>query len=144
MILTDERRYKKASYTIGYLRIDGLNFSNTLEDTVRAGEKIPGRTAIPAGRYRVRMDTVSPKFKSRAWAKPYGGIVPRLENVPGFSGVLIHPGNTAADTDGCILVGQNRQKGKVLDSVATYRRLMDFYLLPAAKRGEEIWIEISN
>lgn len=144
MNLTVNRKWKKEEYTIGNMMVDSLWFSNTLEDAVRTGAKIHGRTAIPAGKYKVRMDTVSPRFKNRAWAKPYGGIVPRLVDVPGFEGVLIHPLNTADETDGCIGVGLNKQKGKILDSVKTYRTLMDFHLIPAAKRGEEIWIEIIN
>ena len=115
MILTVNRKWKKEEYTIGNLMVDSLFFSNTLD-----------------------------KFKNRAWAKPYGGVVPRLVDVPRFEGVLIHPGNTAADTDGCILVGVNKAKGKVLDSVKTYRTLMDFHLMPAYKRGEDIWIEIKD
>jgi hypothetical protein len=54
--------------------------------------KVPNETAIPAGAYNVTLNVVSPKFKDRAWAKPYGGKVPRILNVPGFEGVLIHPG----------------------------------------------------
>ena len=144
LVLTVNRKWKKEEYTIGNMMVDSLFFSNTLEDKVRNGEKVQGRTAIPAGKYKIRMDVVSPKFKNRAWAKPYGGVVPRLVDVPRFEGVLIHPGNTAADTDGCILVGVNKAKGKVLDSQKTYRTLMDFHLMPAYKRGEDIWIEIIN
>ena len=144
MILTVVRKWKKEEYTIGNMMVDSLWFSNTLEDAVRTGAKIHGRTAIPVGKYKVRMDTVSLRFKNRAWAKPYGGVVPRLVDVPRFEGVLIHPGNTAADTDGCILVGVNKAKGKILDSVKTYRTLMDFHLMPAYKRGEDIWIEIKD
>ena len=144
MIIRVDRKWKKEEYTIGNMMVDSLWFSNTLEDAVRTGAKIHGRTAIPAGKYKVCMDTVSPRFKNRAWAKPYGGIVPRLVDVPGFEGILIHPLNTADETDGCIGVGLNKQKGKILDSVKTYRTLMDFHLIPAANRGEEIWIEIIN
>ena len=144
LVLTVNRKWKKEKYTIGNMMVDSLFFSNTLEDKVRYGEKVPGRTAIPAGKYKIRMDVISPKFKNRAWAKPYGGVVPRLVDVPYFSGVLIHPLNTADETDGCIGVGVNREKGKILDSVKTYRTLMDFYLMPAYKRGEDIWIEIKD
>ena len=100
--------------------------------------KKPGKTAIPTGTYFVDMKTVSPKFKLRKWAKANGGRVPRLQRVPGFDGVLIHPGNTAADTDGCILVGKNKVKGKVVESVETYLDL--FTLLDMAK--EDITLEI--
>ena len=63
-------------------------------------------------------------------------------DVPGYSGIRIHPGNTAADTDGCILPGQNLQPGKVLNSTVTYRKLMDEYLYPGHLAGEEIIITI--
>ena len=144
MILTVDRRWKKGEYTIGILYVDGVRFCNTLEDVVRTGAKVPGRTAIPAGTFRIRMDMVSPKFKNKTWAKPYKGKVPRLMDVPQFDGVLIHPGNTAADTEGCILVGLNKEKGKVLDSQKVFRQLMDEYLVPASQRGEDIWIDVCN
>ena len=60
MILTVNRKWKKEEYTIGNMMVDSLFFSNTLEDKVRNGEKVPGRTAIPAGKYKIRMDVVSP------------------------------------------------------------------------------------
>ena len=149
MRLTLERRYKCDDYTISKLYVDGVYFCDTLEDTDRGltssmsvpsimAKKVAGRTAIPTGKYFVDMKTVSPKFRLRKWAKANGGRVPRLQCVPGFDGVLIHPGNTAADTDGCILVGRNKAKGKVLDSVDTYMRL--FELLDMA--AEYITIEI--
>lgn len=136
-----ERRWKKSEYTVGILYVGGTRFCETLEDTVR-DRKIPGVTAIPAGLYELDMSTVSPKFRDRSWARLYGGIVPRLVSVPGYQGILIHPGNTAADTEGCILVGRNREVGKVLDSQATYRRLMDECLMPAKYAGRKITIEI--
>lgn len=121
-----KRIFKGPDYTIGKLYIDGKYFCDTLEDTVRApGVKIPGRTAIPAGKYKIKL-TESLRFKK---------LMPRLENVPGFTGVLIHSGNTAEDTEGCILVGKNRVKGKVLDSRETFARL--FRLLFVAERGGE-------
>lgn len=128
-----KRIFKGPDYTIGRLSIDGKYFCDTLEDTVRApGVKIPGKTAIPAGKYKIEL-TESLRFKK---------LMPRLENVPGFTGVLIHSGNTAEDTEGCILVGRNRVKGKVLDSRETFARL--FKLLFVAERGgETLEIEIS-
>lgn len=145
LTLTLCRRWPRESYTIGTLSVHGQVFCNTLEDTVRdPGVKIYGKTAIPAGTYRIDMSTVSPRFASRPWALLYGGIVPRLLDVPGFTGVLLHPGNSADDTDGCILVGRNRAVGRVLDSQLTYRRLMDEVLMPAKYAGQEILIEIQN
>lgn len=133
------RKYRKEEYTIGDLYINGVWFSNTLEDAVR-DKKIYGKTAIPYGTYKVTMDVVSPKFKDRSWAKPYGGKLPRLLNVPNYEGVLIHVGNTAADTSGCLLVGQNKVKGQVVNSTQTFMSLMEKYLIPAKNRNEEITI----
>ena len=118
MELNLNRRYKGDGYTIGTLTIDGKYFCDTLEDTDRGLDqsmteanimhiKVKGKTAIPTGTYRIDMATISPRFKARWWARQFGGIVPRLVGVRGFTGVLIHPGNTADDTDGCILVGRN-------------------------------------
>lgn len=135
MKLLLQRKYKKANYTIGDLYIDGKWFSNTLEDKDRGLTqdmdledilriKVYGETAIPTGTYRIDMNTISPKFKDRSWAKPYKGKIPRLLNVPGFDGVLLHPGNSANDSLGCVLVGNNTQVGKVLNSQAVFKRLM--------------------
>ena len=137
------RRWPKSEYTIGVLSIHGTRICETMEDPIR-DKKIKGKTAIPAGTYKIDMETVSPRFKERSWAKPYDGKLPRLLNVPGFDGVLIHPGNTAADTDGCILPGRNKVKGKVVESVNTFHTLMKEYLLPAHRAGQEIEIEIIN
>lgn len=133
MIITIKRIFKGPDYTIGRMSIDDKYFCDTLEDTVRApGLKIPGKTAIPAGKYKIKL-TESLRF---------GRLMPRLENVPGFTGVLIHAGNTAEDTEGCILVGKNRVKGKVLDSRETFQKL--FKLMFVAERGgEALEIEIS-
>jgi len=142
MLLRVDRRYKKSAYTIGKLYVDGVYVCDTLEDAVRP-YKIAHETAIPAGTYELTMNAISPKFQYHKWALPYGGFIPRLLDVPNYSGVLIHPGNTAADTDGCILVGRNRAVGKVLDSQATFKTLMDRYLWPAKLRGESITISLS-
>lgn len=136
MKLLLKRIAKMEKYTIGDLYIDGEWFSNTLEDTDRnltstmskdeiAKVKVYGKTAIPTGTYVVDMNTVSPKFGKRSWAQPYEGKVPRLQDVPGYEGVLIHPGNTADDTSGCILVGRNKVKGQVVESQNTFHSLMN-------------------
>ena len=149
MKVTNKRRYTAKDYTIGTLSIDGVPFCDTLEDTDRGlkssmtlqeikANKVKGKTAIPTGIYHVDMDTVSPRLKNKSYAKPYGGRVPRLQGVKGFDGVLIHPGNTADDTEGCILVGRNTEVGKLTDSKATYCKL--FEMMDAV--NEHIIIEI--
>lgn len=140
MKLVVERKWRKDDYTIGILYVNGVRLCNTLEDAVRS-DKIYGKTAIPKGTYRVLMNVKSPKFDERPWTIPYGGIVPRLRNVPNFQGVLIHVGNTAADTDGCILVGDNTEKGRLTNSTNRYFQLMGM-LLGAALSGEAIDITI--
>ena len=141
MKLRLERKYFKETYTIGNLYINGSFFSNTLEDKNRDvnknekfdnGEtKIYGETCIPFGTYKIIL-TMSPKFKRE---------LPRLLNVPSFEGVLIHRGNTAKDSAGCILVGENKAVGKVLNSTPYEERLVKM-MKTAILRGEEITIEI--
>jgi hypothetical protein len=153
MELTLERRYKKPTYTIGILFVNGKRFSETVEDKDRSLSadmpvevikhgKVYGLTAIPTGRYKIDMNTVSPKFRNKSWAKKYGGIVPRLLNVPCWSGVLIHPLNYASESEGCVGVGENKVKGGVIKSVEYFCKLMDEHLLPAKNRGEQIWITV--
>ena len=138
-----ELRVKRAAlrdaYTIGRLYVDGVYFCDTLEDKVRPrNKKVWGKTAIPAGRYRVTMKVKSPKYSKKTSFAWTGGRMPRLLEVPNFEGILIHPGNRHTDTDGCILVGENKAVGMVLNSVATFKRLWP--ILDKAK--EEIWITI--
>lgn len=155
MELRLERIALRSEYTIGKLYVDGKYVCDTIEDTVRDldkdgkfanGEvKIPGKTAIPYGRYEITMKVKSPKysnFSKYSWAKKYDGYLPRLLNVPHFDGVLIHVGNSALDSEACVLVGENKVVGKVINSVNTFRRLMDDYLVPAKKRNEKIVITI--
>lgn len=149
-----QRRCKKETYTIGDLLIGGKWICNTLEDTDRGlkqtdaltsikSRKVYGETAIPLGIYKVRMDVVSPKYKGVPWYdKLCGGKMPRLENVPGYDGILIHPGTTALDTLGCILVGENKANGKLLNSRAAFQKLYAM-MKAAADKGETILIEIS-
>lgn len=152
MNIVIDRKWKKDTYTIGNLYINGVLFSNTLEDKDRgltssmtleeiSKKKIYGQTAIPSGTYEVVM-TYSNRFNSRAWGKKYNGKVPELRNIKGFGGVRIHPGNKAADTLGCILVGKNSIKGMVTNSQAYYYKLLDNYIVPAVKKGEKITLTI--
>lgn len=130
---------RKADYTIGRLYVDGNYCCDTLEDTdrdLRQGQsaeyirktKIAGRTAIPMGRYRVTLNVVSPKYSRRKQYAFCGGRVPRLVDVPGYEGILIHIGNTHRDTEGCILVGRNTEVGMVTHSTATFHRLYHLLL----------------
>lgn len=138
----------KDTYTIGKMYIDGVYFCDVLEDRVRDLEnqvKVPNNTAIPYGTYEITLDVKSTKysdFNKYPWAKEYNGYLPRLTNVPLFLGILIHPGNTEHDSSGCLLVGENKVVGKVINSKATFERLMKEYLLPAKKRDEKINITI--
>lgn len=147
-----KRKWKKEAYTIGKMYIDGEYVCDTLEDKDRGltsnmsvaqicGVKVHGETAIPTGRYLVDMKTVSPRFGGRAQYQFCKGRLPRLCNTPGYQGVLIHIGNTAKDTEGCILVGENKAVGQVLNSTATFRKLYPI-LKAADERGERIWITI--
>lgn len=134
MKLTLKRIALRPTYTIGKLYIDDAYFCDTLEDTVRdlnkngkfdnGEQKIKGKTAIPYGTYKITTNVVSPRFKDRAWAKPYDGKIPRLINVPSFDGVLMHPGSSAADTSGCLLVGKNTIVGRLTNSQKTFHALM--------------------
>ena len=148
-----DRKYKNETYTIGNLYVDGEWFCNTLEDKDRGLSqtmpleeinkiKVYGETAIPAGRYVVRMDVVSPKYNRVKWYKDnFGGRMPRLESVKGFSGILIHPGTTAVDSAGCIIIGLNKKKGNVLDSRATFQKLWKI-LEQARKEGKTIYLTV--
>ena len=147
MELILERIAKRKTYTIGRLFIrqqvddeylpgyENKYFCDTLEPTWRDYEhgayKVKGRSAIPEGRYAVVI-SYSPKFKQ--W-------LPILLGVPKFEGIRIHAGNTAKDTEGCILVGQNREVGKVLDSRKWLYELKQ-KIVEAKDKGEAVWITI--
>lgn len=141
MKLELKRRFLGESYTIGSLSIDGKKFCDTLEDKVRDlnkngvfdgdEKKVYAETAIPYGTYNVAVD-YSPKFKRE---------LPRLQNVKHFEGILIHRGNTAEDSAGCILVGENKVKGKVVNSTPYEKELVRI-LKEAQDRKEPITIKI--
>lgn len=124
-----KREFFAETYTIGKLYVDGVYFCDTLENPVRPeGVKIPNETAIPYGTYEVVVN-FSPKFKR---------VLPRLLNVPMFDGILIHRGNSVKDTSGCILVGENKVKGMVLNSTPYEEKLVE---LLKDKKDIEITIE---
>lgn len=132
MLLSLIREPSANGCTLGRLSVDGRHECYTCEDVVRDGPKIPGETAIPAGRYRVIV-THSPRF---------GRPLPLLVGVIGFEGVRIHPGNTAKDTEGCILPGLGMLPDGVTHSRIAFEQL--FSKIQAALAGEEqVWLEIT-
>ena len=134
MKLRVERLWKKPAYTVGRLFVDGKFFCNTLEDTVRDlsnEKKVYGKTAIPYGEYKVVYN----------WSPKFGRNLPRLLNVPAFEGILIHPGNTADDSAGCILVGRNTEVGRLTESRYTSGKL-NVLIEDVQRGGESITIEI--
>lgn len=141
MQLRLERLWPKETYTVGRLYVNGERFCDTLEDRIAdlnrngkfdgAEKKVPGKTAIPYGTYKVFF----------GWSPRFGRNLPRLLNVTAFDGILIHSGNTADDTAGCILVGNNTIPGRLTQSKLTSEELNK--LIDAAqRRGEPITIEI--
>lgn len=147
-----DRKWKKDTYTVGNVYVNGAFFGNSLEDKDRglldtmsveqiAQKKVYGETAIPTGTYEVKM-TYSNKFSARAWGRKYQGKVPELLNVKGFSGVRVHPGNSSKDTLGCILLGKNSVKGMVTQSTSYYYKLLDNYILPAINKKEKVILVI--
>lgn len=157
MKLILERNYPKETYTIGKLYyIDEttnhkIPICETLEDTDRRLDssmsedaikkiKVYAETAIPTGTYQVSLNVASPKYSKRKYYKDLcGGKVPRLLGVKGYDGVLIHIGNTNKDTAGCILVGENKVKGRVINSTKAFEKL--YKILKSARYGTQIEIK---
>lgn len=140
MKLTLKRIALRPTYTIGKLYIDDVYFCDTIEDTVRdlnkngkfdnGEKKVHSKTAIPYGIYEIKW-TYSPRFKK---------YTPQLMNVPSFDGIRIHAGNTSADTEGCLILGKNKQVGKVLNSRDTINK---FYpIIKEACSNGKVTIEI--
>jgi len=114
MKLLLKRTIRTNNSTIGELFIDDKFECFTLEDVER-DVKIAGKTAIPKGTYKVIIDR-STRFKR---------LLPLLVKVPNFEGVRIHPGNTSADTEGCILVGKTKKVDFVGQSKIAFEALFD-------------------
>jgi hypothetical protein len=131
------RRYQGPDYTIGSLYLDNVYLCDTIEDTVRnlgqGGVKVPDKTAIPFGKYKVEL-TMSPKFRR---------LLPILVDVPQFTGIRIHRGNTAADSSGCILPGENKAKGRVINSTRYEMKIVE-WVFDAIVNGYQVEIEITN
>ena len=137
-----KRIANRDTYCIGKLYINGKFFSNTLEDRDRGLDssmsleelkkmKIKAETAIPTGIYKVLL-TYSPKYKR---------VMPLVNNVPAYSGIRIHSGNSAKDTEGCILVGKNTIVGRLTDSRNTFEAL---FKRLQQKGSNDITIEITR
>lgn len=119
------------TYTMGKLLVDGKVFCDTLEDVVRdvnhngrfdnGEKKVYGETAIPCGKYRVTFETTTLSMGK----KSKNGLIPLLHDVPSFSGVRIHQGNSVADTKGCILLGKREGKGVIGQSTETCLKFYD-------------------
>lgn len=140
MKLTLKRIALRSTYTIGRLYVDGNYFCDTLEDAVRdlnkngkfdnGEKKVYAKTAIPYGTYEIKW-TYSPRFKK---------YTPQLMNVPSFEGIRIHSGNSNTDTEGCLLLGENKKVGMVLNSRATINK---FYpIIKEACSNGKVTIEI--
>ena len=151
-----KRFARKEDYTIGRLFVNGTLFCDTLENTDRGLDqdmpldelmkrKVPGKTAIPTGTYRITMNHKSPKFSKIDYYRDFcGGYMPRLLKVPGFEGILIHRGNWEEATEGCLLVGDNTSKGGLSNSKGQWERLMTKHLLPAKEQGISITIKVCS
>ena len=142
MYIQVNRIARRDGYTIGRMSLNEIYFCDTLEDTDRGlnstmsvdkilAKKIKAQTAIPTGKYDVIL-TFSPRFKR---------VLPLLLNVPGYQYIRVHNGNRPDSTEGCLLVGENKVKGQVINSRATLERLMSV-LLECEKRKEKISITI--
>lgn len=133
------RRPTSGPTTIGSLYLDKEFFCYTLEDPVREVPGVPveewkikGETAIPYGRYRVVLGW-SPKFQM---------MTPRLEDVPGYEGVLIHPGNYARDTEGCILPGMTLPENNMVGDSRRAFNLLNSIISRAIQSDDEVWLNI--
>lgn len=136
------RKYFKEEYTIGNVFVDGKWFSNSLEDKDRGLTddmslsqikkiKVYSETAIPYGRYEV---------KSYFWPK-YRKVYPCLQNVKGFTGILMHAGRTADHSSGCLLLGENKIKGGLINGEKYVRKLTEM-IQECEKRDEKVYITI--
>jgi hypothetical protein len=147
------RKWKKPDYTVGRLSVDGVFIANTMEDIDRGlddgmqdwqirNKKIPNVTAIPTGRYKIDMDTVSPKFsKYPFYMEVCQGKLPRIKDVKGFEGILLHCGVDHSNSSGCILLGLNTVRGKLTHTKETFKKVYAL-MKEAHEQGETIYITV--
>lgn len=148
-----KRIARRETYTIGKLYVDGKYVCDTIEDKDRglkqtmspaqvAKIKIKHLTAIPTGTYDLTLKVRSPKYSKKPYFVQYcNAMMPRILSVPGFDGILVHTGNSANDSSGCIVVGYNTVVGKVLNSKKAFETLYPI-LKEASDKGEHITITI--
>jgi len=139
------RKYFNENYTIGKLSVDGTYLCETIEDAVRdlhdrnhdgdftdPGEgKIYGKTAIPYGRYEIKMVY---------WEK-HNRLYAQLQNVPGYTGIFIHSGRTEKHTEGCLIPGENKLKGQVLYS-PYHTEIVTNFVRKGLQEGKQVYITI--
>lgn len=139
------RYFSNATWTIGVMLFNDRAQCFTLEDAYRP-DKIKGQTRIPQGVYELGLKPIgTSKFDNRDWNKPplrYYGMMQVL-NVPGFSDILIHPGNTSEDTEGCLLVGMAATMGSIQESVKAYMKIYPL-IADTLKRGERVTITLKD
>ena len=137
---------RRDDYTVGKMYINFRYVCDTLENPDRLYfglPKVKGNTAIPTGRYLIVLNNYSQKFGKKEPYKSLGnGCVPLIKDVPDFSGVRLHIGNTVADTDGCPLVGMNTIVGQLTDSKKTYIKIWNTYFAKAKASGERVYLNI--
>ena len=136
MEITVKRIYFRDTYTIGAIQVNGKYQMDTLEPRAinwQKEKKVAGLTAIPEGRYRVQI----------AYSKTFKRKMPYLQNVPHFVGIMIHTGNTAKNTRGCILVGKNTAVGTLTESRIHFNRLYT-QIEEAIDSGEEVWVTVRS
>lgn len=138
-----KRHTYSENYTLGNLTFANEDISiPTVEDKVRPnGEKVYGETAIPAGRYKVSLDVVSPKFSQYPfYMEVCEGKLPRLQDVPGFSGILLHCGINEENSLGCPIL--NKRNGSLEKSKEYFRKMME--ILSSVPDKNDVWINVIN
>ena len=150
-----KRIFSNNRYTIAHVYVDGTYVCDSIEDTDRGwnngmsdawirNNKVYAKSSIPVGTYDLTLNVVSPKFVQKAYYKKFcGGRLPRILNVPGFDGILMHRGATERDSAGCIILGYNKIKGQVVNSQEAFEKFYKI-LEEANKKKEKITIEITR
>lgn len=142
-------RNGEREYCISHIYVDGTYFCDAIEDYDRGldlsmtlaeikRKKIYGETAIPTGQYTVKMNQRSPTFAQKSYYKSFcNGMLPRLDPVKGYYGILIHRGKDERSSAGCIIVGYNKVRGQVVDSQKAFETLYTL-LKDASEKNEAI------